>query len=213
MDTAASTQCLLCRSDRFRAFSLLLPPVDTLSDAQLIECILNGDRDLYSVIVGRYQEMLYRFAFGMVQDSDTAADLVQDSFVKAYTSLSRCRDRHRFSAWIFRIVRNRCTDYLRGPSRKQVGLEVDSPYLSAQGGPEDDFQRDEVRIAVDRALAALPDAQREAFLLKHVEDLSYEEMADLVGVGVSALKMRVMRAREALQNALRDVEFSGSVSM
>lgn len=187
--------------------------MDTLSDAELIERILEGDRELYSVIVGRYQEMLYRYAFGMVQDSDTAADLVQDSFVKAYTSLSGCRDRHRFSAWIFRIVRNRCTDHLRGPSRKQVGLEVDSPYLSAQGGPEDDFERDETRAAVDHALAALPEAQKEAFLLKHVEDLSYEEMADLVGVGVSALKMRVMRAREALQDALRKVGISESASM
>jgi RNA polymerase sigma-70 factor (ECF subfamily) len=187
--------------------------VHTQSDAELIDRILGGDRDLYAVIVGRYQEMLYRFAFGMVHDSDVAADLVQDSFVKAYTSLANCRDRHHFSAWIFRIVRNRCTDYLRAPARKQVSLEADSPYLSAQGGPEAEFERNELQDAVDRALAALPVAQREAFLLKHVEDLSYEDMAELLGVGVSALKMRVMRAREALQHALREAGVSEIMSM
>lgn len=187
--------------------------MNTLSDAELIERILSGERDLYAVIVGRYQEMLYRFAFGMLHDSDVAADLVQDSFVKAYTSLSQCRDRHHFSAWIFRIVRNRCTDHLRAPSRKQVSLETDSPYLYEQDTPETDFEGGEVRKAAEQALATLPEAQREAFLLKHVENLSYEEMADVLGVGVSALKMRVMRAREALQEALRRVGISGTTSM
>ncbi len=179
--------------------------VDTRPDAELIERILAGERDLYAVIVGRYQEMLYRFAFGMLHDPDVAADLVQDSFVKAYTSLSQCRDRQHFSAWIFRIVRNRCTDYLRAPSRKQVSLETDSPYLYERDTPESDYESGELRRAVAQALATLPEAQREAFLLKHVEELSYEEMAEMLGVGVSALKMRVMRAREALQQLLRDI--------
>lgn len=149
--------------------------------------------------------MLYRFAFGMLQDSDTAADLVQDSFVKAYTSLAACRDRRHFSAWIFRIVRNRCTDHLRAPAQRQVSLEVHSPDLFAPHSPETELERAELDEAIRRALRTLPDAQREAFLLRHVENLSYEEMAELLGVGISALKMRVMRAREALQLALREV--------
>lgn len=187
--------------------------MESLPDAELITRILHGDRESYGLIVERYQEMLYRFAFGMVQDSDVAADLVQDSFVKAYTSLSKCRDRDHFSAWIFRIVRNRCTDFLRAPARRQESLATDSTYLAARGDPESDFERDQVQSAVNRALDALPQAQREAFLLKHVEDLSYEEMAELLGVGVSALKMRVMRAREALQSALGEVRSREAVSM
>ncbi len=177
--------------------------MDTRSDAELIERILDGERDLFAVIVGRYQELLYRTALGMLRDADAAADLVQDSFVKAYTSLSGCRDRHNFRAWIFRIVRNRCTDYLRAPAQKQVSLEADSPYLYSEDDLELSAERAEIRRAVERALATLPLAQREAFLLKHVENLSYEEMAELLGTKVGALKMRVMRAREALQEALR----------
>jgi RNA polymerase sigma-70 factor, ECF subfamily len=187
--------------------------LDSPSDAELIERVLAGERELYATIVARYQDMLYRFAAGMLQDADTAADLVQDSFVKAYTSLSRCRDRQNFSAWIFQIVRNRCTDHLRAPARRRVGLEVESPELAERTTPETDFDLGELRTVVDRALATLPEAQREAFLLKHVEDLSYEEMAVLLGVGVSALKMRVMRAREALQAALREAGISGTYAM
>jgi RNA polymerase sigma-70 factor, ECF subfamily len=187
--------------------------VNSPTDAELIERVLAGDRELYAEIVGRYQEMLYRFALGMLQDPDTAADLVQDSFVKAFTSLARCRDRQHFGSWIFRIVRNRCTDHLRSPARKRVSLEDEYPALFERETPESELERAELRLAIDRALATLPVAQREAFLLKHVENLSYEEMAELLDTGVSALKMRVLRAREALQGALQEAGISSSFAM
>jgi RNA polymerase sigma-70 factor, ECF subfamily len=187
--------------------------MNTPSDADLIERVLAGERDLYAVIVGRYQDTLSRFALGMLRDPDAAADLVQDSLVKAYASLARCNDRQNFRAWIFRIVRNRCMDHLRAPARKQVGLEEGSPELLDRATPETEFERDQLRHVVEHALAALPDAQREAFLLKHVEDLSYEEMAEILGIGVSALKMRVMRAREALQHTLREAGISSTSAM
>jgi RNA polymerase sigma-70 factor, ECF subfamily len=183
------------------------------SDAELIERILAGEQELYAVIVGRYQHMLQRFAVGMIQDPDTAADLVQDSFVKAYVSLSDCRDRQHFSAWIFRIVRNRCTDHLRAPARRRVGLECESIELLERDTPDTHFERGQLRLAVEQALARLPEAQREAFLLKHVDNLSYVEMAELLEASVSALKMRVMRAREALQEGLREAGFASSYTM
>ncbi|HET8655155.1 MAG TPA: RNA polymerase sigma factor [Longimicrobiaceae bacterium] len=184
----------------------MTPVPDSLPDALLIERVLEGERDLYAVLVGRYQAPLYRFALGMLQDADAAADLVQESFVKAYASLATCRDREHFRAWIFRTLRNRCTDHLRAPARRGVSLEAGvAQDLWARESPEAELDRGELRHAVDRALAALPAAQREAFLLKHVEELSYEEIADLLGVGVSALKMRVARARVALQEALERV--------
>jgi RNA polymerase sigma-70 factor, ECF subfamily len=184
--------------------------VNSPSDAELIERVLAGDRDLYAQIVGRYQEMLFRFAFRMVGDADIAADLVQDSFVKAYVQLAQCRDRQHFSAWIFRIVRNRCTDHLRAPAGRRVDIEQEGLHLAAPTTPETEFELGELRHSVDQALAGLPESLREAFLLKHVEDLSYEQMSELLGVGVSALKMRVMRAREALQATLRKATAASS---
>lgn len=177
-----------------------------LSDAELVERVLAGDRDLYAVLVGRYQEVLYRHALGMVGYADAAADLVQDSFIKGFTSLDRCQDPARFGAWVFRILRNRCLDYLKDRRRQTVPLEESAAYLPSRDDPDADLVQSETRQAVSTALAALPEPQREAFLLKHVDGRSYEEMAEMLGASVSALKMRVMRAREALQAMLSPSE-------
>lgn len=176
--------------------------VIALSDAELVARILGGDRDAYAVLVRQYEGRLYRHALGMVRDPDAATDLVQDSFVKAYTSLSTCQDPERFGGWLFRILRNRCTDYLKEHRRRDVSLELDAQFASERDHPHRDLERLELRGAVERALAALPEGQREAFLMKHVEGLSYEEMAEVLGARISALKMRVARAREALRATL-----------
>lgn len=179
-----------------------MPADEGPADAELIGRILGGDREQYAVLVERYQARLYRHAFGMVQDADAAADLVQDSFVKAYSTMATCHDRDRFGAWLFRILRNRCTDYLREHRRRDVPLELDGPYASRLPGPDGELARKRVGGVLQAALAALPENQREAFVLKHVEGHSYEEMEELLGSGVSALKMRVARARDALRAML-----------
>lgn len=179
--------------------------MEALSDAELVGRILRGERELYAVLVGRYQDALFRHAAGMVGDPDAAADLVQDSFVKAYTRLDTCQDPERFPAWLFRILRNRCKDWLKNRRQHTVSL-VDEAHAAPVGDdPVRRLERTELGRVVEAALARLPEAQREAFLLKHVEGRSYEEMADMLDTGISALKMRVMRAREALQEILKDV--------
>jgi RNA polymerase sigma-70 factor (ECF subfamily) len=179
--------------------------VKALDDAQLISRVLAGDTDAYAVLVGRYQDTLYRYAVGMVHDGDTAADLVQDSFVKAYTSLASCQDPARFGAWVYRILVNRCKDHLKSRRRHTVTLEEDTAAAPESDSPAQVADRSALGRVVERALATLPEAQREAFLMKHLEGRSYEEMAEMLDVSVSALKMRVMRAREALQLLLREV--------
>lgn len=176
------------------------------SDAEVVARVLAGDQEHYALLVRRYQEMLYRHALGMVGDPDAAADLVQDSLVKGYTSLSRCQDPARFGAWVFRILRNRCLDYLKDRRRGNQSLEDEASFAVASDDPDLDLDRAEARRAVTTALEALPEAQREAFLLKHVDGRSYEEMEEMLGASVSALKMRVKRAREALQALLSSPE-------
>ena len=175
------------------------------SDSELIQRILNGEAERYAILVERYQDALFRHALGMVGDADAAADLVQESLVKAYTRLHTCNDPARFRAWIFRILRNRCRDWLKNRRQQTVELREDTAATDAADDPGTALERSELGRVVDGALARLPEAQREAFLLKHVEGLSYEEMAERLDTGVSALKMRVMRAREALQLLLRNV--------
>jgi RNA polymerase sigma-70 factor, ECF subfamily len=169
-----------------------------VTDTEVIARVLAGDVDQYAEIVRRHQDRLYRHAAGMVLDPDAAADLVQDAFVAGYVRLATCRDTSKFGIWIFQILRNRCLDHLKARRRRDVSLAAHH-YPSAPDNPDTDLERTALREVLDGALARLPDAQREAFLLKHVQDLTYEEMAEVVGASESALRMRVMRAREALQ--------------
>jgi RNA polymerase sigma-70 factor, ECF subfamily len=174
------------------------------SNAVLVERVLAGDGEQYAELVRRHQQALYRHALGMLADPDAAADLVQDTFVNAYANLARCRDGARFGAWIFRILRNRCLDYLKEKRRRDVPLDVARNVAAERGDPGVDLERSLVRDAVARALDRLPAAQREAFLLRHVHDLSYEEMAEVIDASASALRMRVMRARELLMELLNE---------
>lgn len=173
-------------------------------DATVVARVLDGDRQQFAHLVERYQAALYRHAVGMVLDHDVAADMVQDAFVRAYTHLRSCRDYARFRAWLFQTLRNRCLDYLKEARRKNVRLDDARPLVDGAEGPADRVQRAELRDEIRQALMTLRDGQREAFLMHYVEEVPYEKMAELLNVSVSALKMRVLRAREALVSALKD---------
>jgi len=175
------------------------------SDAELVRRVRAGDSSAYAALVARYRERLGRYAVHMIGDREDAEEALQDTFVRAYRSLARCDDDARFGAWLYGILVNRCrTAGARAKRRRQLFVRDD---LALHGAVRDDRGNGiEWADAVERALARLAPEYREAFLLKHVEDLEYDEMARLTGAGVSALKMRVKRAREQLQVLLREAE-------
>jgi RNA polymerase sigma-70 factor (ECF subfamily) len=179
-------------------------PDASLDDAAVIDRVLRGDTQQFALLVARYQTGLYRHAVSMVLDHDVASDMVQETLVRAYTRLSTCRDHNRFRAWIFQMLRNRCLDHLKDVRRRNVSLDraLDIPDRAEE--PVLQMERARLRGEIARALEQLPDAQREAFLMHYVEELPYETMADLLGASVSALKMRVLRARDTLSTALRN---------
>jgi RNA polymerase sigma-70 factor (ECF subfamily) len=150
---------------------------------------------------------LYRYAMLMMRDHDTASDMVQDAFVRAYTGLAGCRDRGNFRVWIFRMLRNRCLDHLKDPRRRTVSLDEAGDLPDTGMGPVARVDQLRLREELRKALDGLPDIQREAFLLHYVEGIPYEAMAGMLQASVSALKMRTLRAREALVALLqrRDV--------
>ena len=177
---------------------------DAPDDAEIIGRVLQGEKQEFEHLVSRYQRALYRHAVALVLDHDVAADMVQDAFVRAYLNLRECRDRARFRGWLFRTLRNRCLDHLKDASRRNVRLDdLAEPPLDGGESPADRAQRRELRTGIERALAALPPALREAFVMHYVDGVPYETMAEVLGASVSALKMRALRAREALNSALR----------
>ena len=176
---------------------------DVLEEAAVIARVMRGDVQAFAQIVERYQVALYRHAVSIVLDHEVAADMAQDAFVRAYTHLATCRDQSKFRAWLFQTLRNRCFDHLKEARRRNVSLEHAAPIADGSEGPDARIDRMRLRTEIRAALMALPDTQREAFLMHHVEEVPYEAMAKLLDASVSALKMRVLRAREALGVALR----------
>lgn len=175
------------------------------SDADLVRRVRAGDAGAYGALVARYRDRLGRYAVHMIGDREDAEEALQDAFVRGYRSLARCDDPERFGAWLYGILVNRCrTTGARAARRRRIFVR-DEGALNGAAHPAQTESLD-WDDAVGRALARLGPEYREAFLLKHVEDLEYEEIAQLTGAGISALKMRVKRAREQLQVILREAE-------
>lgn len=173
-----------------------------ISDGAVVRAVLGGSKDAYRILVRRYQDALYRHALRMVKHPDEAADIVQRAFVNGFRKLERCHDPDRVGGWLFRIAANLCKDFLKSPRREDVSVEGAEIPLVGGEDVERDLERSETRRIVQAALSRLSAEQREAFVMKHVDGRSYEEMCGLLGVSKSALKMRVMRAREELQSLL-----------
>lgn len=130
-----------------------------------------------------------------------AEETVQDAFVRAYRALGRYEERDQFGAWLTRILVNRCRTAVVRSAREARRFVSDE--AAAKATPSRDVADGALwRGEVERALAALPAEQREAFVLKHVEEMDYDAMASVTGVGISALKMRVKRARARLRALL-----------
>jgi RNA polymerase sigma-70 factor (ECF subfamily) len=181
-----------------------IPGVREASDGVLVRRVLDGDTHAYTGLVARYRDRLGRYATRMLGNRADAEEALQDAFVRGYRSLARC-DPERFGPWLFGILVNRCRTLGAQRARRERSVVLNEGVL-ARTPVEHDADRQAWRDTIAWALARLQPMHREAFLLKHVEDLSYEEMTTLTGASVPALKMRVSRARDELRRMLTEVE-------
>jgi len=171
------------------------------TDAALVQRVLEGDVESFAVLVDRHHGRCLRIALRLLGNAEDAEETVQDSFVRAYRALGRYEEREQFGPWLTRILVNRCRTAISRRVRHAKTF-VDDELAIAAAATRDRADGAMWRAEVERALAALPAEQREAFVLKHVEELEYEAMAEITGAGVSALKMRVKRACERLRALL-----------
>jgi RNA polymerase sigma-70 factor (ECF subfamily) len=173
-------------------------------DGSLVNRAKLGDIQAFETIVERYFARCMRFALGMLRDPADADDVVQETFVRLYRALPRYEDRQRFDSWLFRILGNCCrTANLLHHRRDALDIDNEAVLqtLHSPDRPDAVFEGewgDEVR----RALAEVPEYNREIFLLHYVEGFSYEEIERITGVRQSALKMRVKRASDFLRSRL-----------
>ena len=174
------------------------------SDADCVRAVLGGDAEAFRTLVERYQHAYMRFAVRMLGTREDADEALQAAFVRAYRSLAQCRDGARFGAWLYRIVVNECRTRATRRARRERWFVRHSGALH-QAAASDVSERAALREEIQRALDRLAPEQREAFVLKYVEELEYDEMSELTGASVSALKMRAARACRKLRNLLGDL--------
>ena len=191
-------------------------------EAEIIRRVQSGDTDAYEALVTEYQKNVYNLALRMTGNPEDAADMSQEAFIKAYSSLALFRGDSKFSVWLYRIVSNVCLDHLRRQSRRQTlslsveddegdEAQIDIPDLSQS--PEELLERQLTREAVRRGLDSLPPAQRQILLLREIQGLSYEEISAALNIDEGTVKSRIFRARKKLCAFLvSDGNIPGSVS-
>ena len=162
-----------------------------LGDEECAALAQRGDRAAFSELVVRYQDRIYRFLVRLTRSPDEAIELTQDAFLNAYQALEHWQRETHFSAWLFRVARNRAFDWLRRhghevPARRLLGVMLEVPL---DGGRY---------RSLEAALARLPPEHREILLLREIEDMPYQDIATVLGLNVGTVKSRIARARTAL---------------
>ncbi len=183
------------------------------SDHQLIEATKKGDEAAFAEIVNRYRNPLTNYIFRMLNDYEEAVDLAQETFVRVYFAIERYHTDYAFSTYIYRIATNLAISEIRKKRRRKL-LSLTGFFQSEEGEaqefhppdtrslPDEDLVEDERSRTIRKAIAALPDKYRAPIVLREIQELSYEEIAQILGLGLGTTKSRISRARALLRDKL-----------
>ena len=173
----------------------------------IVQQVLEGNTNAFEELVLEYEKKVYNVALRILGNSEDAADMTQEAFIKAYNSLSGFRGDSKFSVWLTRIVSNLCLDFLRSRSRRPTvslsveddgGDDVQLDIADNSQSPELLLERSLTRESVRRGLKALPEDYREILLLREIQGLSYDEIAAALNIEVGTVKSRIFRGRKKL---------------
>jgi RNA polymerase sigma-70 factor (ECF subfamily) len=168
--------------------------VSTPSDLLLVQRASGGDVRAFEILVGRYQLSIVRLCVGMLGDRHAAEDAAQDAFFSAWRSMGRFRGDAQFSTWLYRIATNQCLRDIRRRPPQTAQLPEDLP-AGEGGAPHSQLEAAEGVAGVSAAVARLSPEQRIALLLREIEGLSYDQIAEVLGVSMAAVKSRIYHAR------------------
>jgi len=184
-------------------------------DRELLTRAQAGDMSAFEALVSRHEDKVYGLALRMTRSEADAAEITQDTFLSAYQHLSEFRGEAAFGSWVHRIAANNAlmrlrrqkvldivSDEITGPEFTERGSLAELPDSDWSKRADDKVLDDELGRAIRAATDALPEGYREVFLLKDVEGLSYEEISEMVGISIPAVKSRLHRARLALREAI-----------
>ncbi len=161
-----------------------------------------------------YNDSVYRIIYRMVHNRQEAEDLTQEVFIKAYNSLISFNENYAFSTWLFKIATNHCIDFFRKRKLKTQSMEqtirykddeIKQEYADSDPTAEKEMLADEKSQIIKQAIKELPEKYRVAIVLRHQEERSYEEIAQMLELPLGTVKARIFRAREMLKKSLRDI--------
>ncbi|HXG83842.1 MAG TPA: sigma-70 family RNA polymerase sigma factor [Pyrinomonadaceae bacterium] len=193
-----------------------LENIRQLTDGELIEKAIGGREDGFEELVRRYQRPITAYVYRMLNNYDASLDVTQEVFIKVYNSLNRYSSDYKFSTWLYRIAHNAAIDYMRKNSVSQQSIEAENADGSYQlqiecpnPSPEQERERSEWRREIESVVKCLPTVYRELILLRHSQDLSYDEIAEITGLPLGTVKNRLFRAREMMREIFSDRGFKG----
>jgi RNA polymerase sigma-70 factor (ECF subfamily) len=178
---------------------------DTRLDQELVARARKGDESAFRLLVEKYQRKAFAVAFGIVRDHDDANDICQEAFLRAWRGLPTFDGEAQFFTWLYRILHNLAIDEVRRRRFQHVSLG-DTPLPLADGSvlgdPEGNLARRKLAARLDEGLSALSPVQRAVLMLREVEGLSYQEIADTVGCSIGTVMSRLFHARKKLLKAV-----------
>ena len=188
-------------------------PVADLSDHDLIEATKNGYEAAFAEIVNRYRNPLTNYIYRMLNDYEEAVDLAQETFVRVYFAINRYHTDYAFSTYIYRIASNLAISEIRKRKRRKLmsltgffqyeSEEVDLHPPDEKPLPDADLVSDEEKTVIAKAIATLPDKYRAPIILRDIEGRTYEEIAEILELGLGTTKSRISRARGLLRDKLK----------
>jgi RNA polymerase sigma-70 factor (ECF subfamily) len=188
------------------------------SDQVLVERVQRGDRRAFDLLVLRYQQRIIKLIMRYVHDSSEAQDVAQEAFIKAYRALPSFRGDSAFYTWMYRIAINTAKNYLVSLQRRPVDYDLDlqeprhyeaNARLKDEDSPEGIALQEELRQTVERTIASLPEELRTAIMLREIDGLSYEEIAQAMECPVGTVRSRIFRAREAIDKSIESLAGTG----
>ncbi len=177
----------------------------TLTDEDIAICVCNGDKDLYGVLIDRYESKLTRYVKRFTQHEEDVLDIIQTIFIKAYIHLQSFDSKRSFNSWIYRIAHNESVNYLKKRGGEKISfIDFDTflPYLFAQEESDKLALDDETKRLMDASLQKIPPKYREVLVLFFYEELSYQEIADVLHIPISTVGVRIKRGKDALEKTL-----------
>ena len=196
--------------------AIALEKIKSLTDGELIVTAIAGREDGFEELVRRYQRPITNYVYRMLNNYDAALDVTQEVFIKVYNSLARYSSEYKFSTWLYRIAHNAAIDHIRRNSVNQQSLETenaDGTYQlqieSPNPTPEQDRERSEWRTEIETVVKCLPTVYRDLILLRHAQDLSYDEIAEITNLPLGTVKNRLFRAREMMREIFVERGFTG----